>query len=520
MNQPIQGSLEYWAQIKPNSAAIIDENHSVLTWGEWNRQSDLLADSLERKGLGAGDIVAVRSQIRPEWFVINRALAKLGCIQVGLNWHFTFAEALHVMQDSGAKAVIFDDTDPDTLLPLRDHLSLKAIVGIKTKQNHQIEQYDDLISERNVNSRISKGNAPPLIIYTSGTTGRPKGVYRDPKLLAEKQALIEEYRKNILNARGFTSGGKTLINTPLHHALGPSNAQYTHQYGGTVVLLKKFDPVKTLELIEEHKINEWTCVPTLLKRISRLPKEILDRYDVSSLTSLIVGAAPVPITLKEWAISYFGDHCVYEGYGSSEVSLVTLLPPEMQKVKPGSCGYPYRHVEINIRNVEGENLKPGEIGIIWAKTPVCIDSYLNKQKLGTDLLDERGFFQTGDMGYLDEDGYLYICDRIKDMIISGGVNIYPAEIEAALQKHPAIQDAAVIGIPDDEFGEQIKAFCEIKAGSAVTQNELIEFCRNELASYKRPRSIEFVNELPRNTVGKILKWELRKPYWEHSERKV
>lgn len=521
MNQPIQGSLEYWAQIKPTEAAIIDENGNVLTWKEWNRQADLLADAFVRAGLRPKDIVAVRSQIRPEWFVVNRALAKIGCIQIGLNWHFTLPEVLHVMKDSGACAVVFDDPTPDTLLPLWDHIPLKTMVGINTTPHPEVHSYENLISERIVEPRISKVTKPELIIYTSGTTGHPKGVYKDPALAMKNLDALLEYQQDMLVQSGFMETGNiSLVNTPLHHGLGPYNAEITHKSGGTVVLLKKFDAEKTLELIMEHKVTRWTCVPTLLKRIAQLPEDVLSKYNVSSLVTLSVGAAPVPYSLKEWAMSYFGEHCVYEGYGSSEAGLITILRPELQRKKPGSCGYPYKHVQLMIRDENGRNLKAGEVGVIWVKTPVCIDRYLNKEKLGPDTLDENGFFQTGDMGYLDEEGYLYINDRMKDMIISGGVNIYPAEIEAALQKHPAIQDVAVIGIPDEEFGEQIKAICEINSDITVTEEELIEYCKRMLASYKRPRSIEFVDELPKNTVGKITKNVLREPYWREKERKV
>lgn len=521
MNQPIQGSLEYWAQIKPNETAIVDENGYELTWKEWNRQADLLADAFERAGLRANDIVAVRSQIRTEWFVVNRALAKIGCMQIGLNWHFTLPEILHVMKDSGACAVVFDDPAPDVLLPLWDEIPLKTMVGINTTPHPEVEQYEKMISEREVQPRISKAIKPELIIYTSGTTGHPKGVYKDPALAMKNLNVLLEYQQDMLESSGFMKTGNiSLVNTPLHHGLGPHNAEITHKSGGKVVLLKKFDPEKTLELIMKHKITRWTSVPTLLKRIAQLPKDVLNKYDVSSVVTLSVGAAPVPYSLKEWAMDYFGEHCVYEGYGSSEAGLISILQPELQRKKPGSCGYPYKHVQIEIRDEDGQKLNAGEVGVIWVKTPVCIDRYLNKEKLGPDTLDENGFFQTGDMGYLDDEGYLYISDRIKDMIISGGVNIYPAEIEAVIQKHPAVQDVAVIGIPDEEFGEQIKAFCEINGNVSVTEEELIEYCRGQLASYKRPRSIEFIDELPRNTVGKITKNELRKAYWKERERNV
>jgi long-chain acyl-CoA synthetase len=233
-----------------------------------------------------------------------------------------------------------------------------------------------------------------------------------------------------------------------------------------------------------------------------------------------VGAAPVPYSLKTWIFETFGENVLSEGYGATETGMLTRLPAHMQRAKPGSSGLPHKHVEIEIRDDVGKALAAGEVGEIWVKTPVTIGRYLNGKDLDTDTLDKRGFFRTGDVGKLDDEGYLFITDRAKDMIISGGVNIYPAEIEAAILLHPAVQDVAVIGIPDDEFGEQVKAFCELKPHRTTNEAELLDHCRTHLASYKRPKSIEFMSELPRNTMGKLLKRELRQPYWKNRERNV
>jgi long-chain acyl-CoA synthetase len=228
----------------------------------------------------------------------------------------------------------------------------------------------------------------------------------------------------------------------------------------------------------------------------------------------------VPYSLKEWVFEYFGENCLSEGYGATEVGMVTRLTPEMQRRKPGSSGTPFKNVSIEVRDSAGTVLQPSQTGEIWIRTPTTIGSYLNGQELDRQTLDDRGFFRVGDVGHLDAEGFLFITDRAKDLIISGGVNLYPAEIEAAISKHPAIQDVAVIGIPDDEFGEQVKAFCELKPAASVTAEALQIFLTDHLASYKRPKTIDFVSELPRNTMGKLLKRELREPYWRNRERKV
>jgi long-chain acyl-CoA synthetase len=241
---------------------------------------------------------------------------------------------------------------------------------------------------------------------------------------------------------------------------------------------------------------------------------------VSSIQHLSVGAAPVPYSLKEWVFGYFGENCLTEGYGATEVGMITRLNADMQRKKPGSSGAPYKHVHIEVRDAHGNVLGPNHTGEIWIRTPTTIGRYLNGKELDRETLDDLGFFRVGDVGHVDDDDYLFITDRAKDLIISGGVNLYPAEIEAAIIKHPAIQDVAVIGIPDDEFGEQVKAFCELKPGHTLTSEALQSFLTDHLASYKRPKTIDFVAELPRNTMGKLLKRELREPYWKDRERRV
>jgi long-chain acyl-CoA synthetase len=289
--------------------------------------------------------------------------------------------------------------------------------------------------------------------------------------------------------------------------------------GNRLIMLRRFDAEEALRLIDKHKVTFWTGVPTMYKRMAGLPEATFAKYDVSSIYALGVGAAPVPYSLKEWIIAHFGE-VLSEGYGATETGMITALLPQMQKKKPGSSGLPHRHVTISIRDEAGTELPAGREGEIWVKTPAVIRQYLNGKPLGTDTVDEHGFFRTGDVGRLDEDGYLFITDRAKDMIVSGGVNIYPAEIESAILTHPSVQDVAVIGIPDEEFGEQVKAFCELKPGRLAEAADLLAHCRDTLASYKRPKSIDIVKELPRNTMGKLLKRELRDPYWKDRERKV
>jgi long-chain acyl-CoA synthetase len=284
------------------------------------------------------------------------------------------------------------------------------------------------------------------------------------------------------------------------------------------VLLDPYDPEEALRLIDRHKVQLWIGVPTMLLRVQALPDDVVDRYDVSSIEALTVGAAPVPQSLKQWVVDHFGA-VLWEGYGTSESGMVAYMPPEHQLTKPGSSGIPYDGVEIAIVDDDWNRLPVGETGEIAVNTPVVLRGYLGRDPLGDDVLRD-GFYRTGDVGHVDEDGFLFITDRIKDMIVAGGVNIYPAEIEKALVAHPDVEDAAVIGIPEPDFGEQALAFVVTRPGHSVTGPELLEFLDGRLASYKKPRQFEFVDHLPVSPMGKVLKTELRAPYWKGRDRNV
>ncbi len=513
MKEPIVGSVEYWAIKTPHRIAVL-EGDRALTWSEWDIQSNRLASALKKRGIEAGDIVVARTQIRTEWVILYQALAKLGCRLLGLNWRLTPAETEYVLANSAASGIVCDDQDPASVAPAWANLPIKVAISIDT-QTDGFEDWSAVLSEQS-DDRFTTSTPPPLIVYTSGTTGLPKGVEMNQPRRGSEQEM-KEYFRSMAERRSQREGDVVLVTMPLHHGAGPALVKETASKGNIQILQRRFDAEEALSLIDKYKITYWNGVPTMYKRMSGLPQNVLDKYDISSIRSLSIGAAPVTPELKAWITSYFGD-CLSEGYGSTETSMITSISSERLKEKPGSSGLPYRHVQIEIRD-ENNNLLPvGDVGEIWVRTPVTISTYLNASE--GNSCDENGFFQTGDVGRLDEDNYLYITDRVKDMIISGGVNIYPAEIENALLRHPALQDAAVIGIPHDEFGEQVMAFCEVKPEQTITIDELSAHCAGQLASYKRPRSFEIVKELPRNAMGKVLKRTLREPYWKGRERQV
>lgn len=506
------GRPEDWAERQPDKIAIHDDLGSI-TWHELNRQADNLAAAIQEAGIGKDDVVVARMHNRIEWAVLHCALSKLSCTMLGLNWRLTPSEVDYILENSAARAFFCDDENPQPLLAVLDEREIQLKVSVNASEG--FKTFADLLEKPGPALRSVRD--PQLIIYTSGTTGFPKGVLVNRHSQGDNTKL-REYSASV-RGPAPEAPDTVLITMPMHHAAGPAIVRTGLAYGSTMIFMARFDAERVLQLIDEHKVTVWNGVPTMFKRMAELPASTIEKYDLSSIRALSVGAAPVSHELKLWIMETFGD-CLKENYGSTEAGMVAGLTPEMQKLKPGSSGKPFKHVDISIRDEQGQEVPLGQIGEIWVRTPTLAHNYINAGRMGRDTLDDEGFFRMGDVGRMDQEGFLYITDRSKDMIISGGVNIYPAEIEAVLLRHPAVHDAAVIGIPNEEFGEEVKAFCELKANATVSEEELMAFVEPLLASYKRPRSIDFLKELPRNTMGKVLKRELREPYWRDHKRKV
>ena len=505
MTSPFYRSLEQWAALRPEEIVLIEGARSI-TYREWNDGANRLAAGFLKRGLKAGDIVVARTRNRIEWALIASATAKIGARLLIQNWRLTPGETRYVMENARASAFICDDADPGALGAALEGLDLKLKAAIDVSAPG-FERFDALF-ESHADMLYARAN-PSLVVYTSGTTGSPKGVEmprRDPPLASEKS-----------EPRGEAGAG--LVNMPVHHGSGANQIWSYLASGRHIVLVRKFDPEDTLRLIEKHRITHWNGVPTMYKRISGLPESVIFRYDLSSLKAISIGAAPCAWPLKEWILETFGE-ILSEGYGSTETGMITNMPPDMQRKKPGSSGIPYPDVEIEIRDRDGRKVQVGVEGDIWVRSSLTIENYVNSPKLEADVRCGKGFFKVGDVGRIDGDGFLFITDRAKDMIISGGVNIYPAEIETVLLSHPAVQDAAVVGAPNDEFGEEVWAFVEVKPGRSIAEKDLITHAKSELAGYKLPRRVEFVTELPRNTMGKLLKRELREKLWAGRERRI
>ncbi len=506
------GTPEHWAALEPDHAAVI-HGDDVLTYGEWNSLSDHVAEGLAAMGLRAGDRLGMRFRLGFEWFVIQRALQKLGVAQVAVNWKLTPAEAAYILRDSEAKGLACNDADTTGWADQ----DVAVLITVGQAPGAAGVRYEDLITTPISTPRFGPRRTL-MVLYTSGTTGAPRGVPPfDPT--GTDPGRLARYMESLTSVPTQPDGAVVLMTLPVHHGAGPAVASAACAVGGTVVLLDPYDPTEALRLIEHHRVQVWTSVPTMLLRIQALPAGVVDQFDLSSIVVLSTGAAPVPQSVKEWIVDRVGSGLLWEGYGCSEVGMITSISPEHQLTKPGSSGLPYDGVEIAIVDDNWNRLPTGETGEIAANTPTVLKGYLGHEPLGPDIIRD-GFYRTGDVGHVDEDGFLYITDRIKDMIVAGGVNIYPAEIEKTIVEHPDVEDCAVIGIPHDDFGEQPLAFVIPAPGRTVDVTELQAFLDGRLASYKKPRRVELVDQLPRNPMGKVLKNELRAPYWQGRTRNV
>jgi long-chain acyl-CoA synthetase len=353
------------------------------------------------------------------------------------------------------------------------------------------------------------------MIYTSGTTGNPKGVRRQAPT-PEQAASVERMRGMIY---GLRPNIRALLPGPLYHSAPNSFGLRSGRLGGALVLMPRFDPEEFLWLIEAERIDTIFMVPTMFIRLMKLPQEVRRKYDMSSLRHIIHAAAPCPADVKRAMIDWWGP-VIHEFYGSTESGAVTFANSEDALKKPGTVGKISPGAELRFIGDDGKVLPQGEIGEIYSRIAGNPDfTYHNKPEKRAEI-DREGFITSGDVGYVDEDGYVFICDRKRDMVISGGVNIYPAEIEAALHAVPGVHDCAVFGIPDEEFGEALMAVVEPQAGVTLDVAAIRAQLKASLADYKVPKYIEIQAQLPREDSGKIFKRRLRDPYWERAGRRI
>ncbi|GAA11311.1 class I adenylate-forming enzyme family protein [Gordonia alkanivorans] len=478
-----------------------------LTWSELDDLTNRFSSSLERLGVRAGDAVAIRLHTRLEWLVVSLGIAKTGAVAVAVNYELSPPEATYILKDCGVRAAIVDDGDPSPLVTAWEGLNLAAIVSLD-KPWEGTHYYQDLLDQGSPETRSATDFAP-IIIYSSGTTGSPKGTPLGGFQNTPDPTTLAEYGLSV-HFDGAAAGPDCclLMNLPMHRGAGPSYTRSSLVSGGKVVFQRRFDPNEVLRLIDLHKVTHWIAVPTMLQRVLYIPKEVRATFDTSSMKFIMGGAAPFSQQLKEQVINQFGD-VLHEIYGCTEAGMMTGATPADLRERPTSSGRPFRHVDLMIVDAEGTELPRGTTGEIVARTPTVISGYIGRAPLGPGSLLPGGYYRTGDVGHLDEDGYLYIYDRITDMMIAGGVTFSPAEIEAVLDSHPDVALSAVVGVPHVELGEQPVAFIQRRSGSSVTAEDLLSFCDGQLAKYKWPRAFHFTDRIPVSAMGKLLKRAIR-----------
>ena len=486
------------------------------------------AVALRAAGVGEGDVVALLMRNGPGLLALMLAARWIGALWCPINWHFKASEVQYILDDSRAKLLIADATLLDGLLSEPAGLRLEGIAtfvscagslpgaarpgdAFATQSWVRWAEYCDGISAPNQAASAPRG----AMFYTSGTTGKPKGIRRAPSTPEQAARGLEVLR----HCLGLDPDMRALVNAPMYHSAPTSYSIGASLENAHLFIQARFDAEDTLRMIAQHRITHAYLVPTMFVRMLRLPASARAKYDLTSIRFVASTGSPCPPDVKRAMIDWWGP-VIYESYGASELGYMTRLDSHEALRKPGSAGKPLPGATVAILDEQGAPVPQGKAGLIYVHQPAYADfSYIGNDAARQKM--ERGGLKTlGDIGYLDEDGFLFIVDRSADLVISGGVNIYPAEIEAVLQMMPEVVDCAVFGIPDAEFGEALACAVQTSRGSSLDADDVQSFLKGRLAAYKVPKLITFLAEMPREDTGKIFKRKLREPYWAGQTRRV
>lgn len=515
IDEPV-GFYRYAPRHRDETCIIGPEDES-LTWGQMHDAVDAWSNLLRSEGMQVEDVVAVLARNSVTVVQLYLAAMQTGLYYVPINHHGTVDDVAHILADSGAALLVTDDANVDVATWAADSAGLARTQVVVDG----VEAFDGARAVADVVASAPAG--PPtdrvggqIMQYTSGTTGRPKGVRRpvsgaDADTSAAAVAwLFEAF------AMERHADDVWLVTSPLYHTANISAASIAIHHGATLVLMDGWDPEAMLELVERHRVTGMHLVPTQFVRLLALPQARRDAHDLSSLRYVLHGAAPCPVEVKQEMLDWWGP-IIHEYYGSTEVG-ATLARPQEWLERPGTVGRPFSITEVRILGDDNELLPPGEVGRVFMRQGDQLITYKDDPEK-TERSRVGDFMTVGDLGYLDEDGFLFLVGRDAEIIISGGVNIYPAEIESVVLSTPGVVDATVVGIPDPEFGEQVRAV--VVPAADVDPDAVIarvhDRCADQLARYKRPRGVDIVDTLPRDPNGKLRKHEVRRRYWESAD---
>jgi long-chain acyl-CoA synthetase len=511
-------TVAYQARLQPDAPAVImGTSGETVSYAQLDERSNRLAQLLRSRGLRHGDHIAVIMENNARYLEVTWAAQRSGLYYTAINSHLRAGEVQYIVDDCGATALVTSPAMVEAVAALDlSRVPTRLCVGAGLPG---FERYDEAVAAQPTGPVADEAEGREML-YSSGTTGKPKGVRKAIPLTppGDPTALPVILARN-LAPRGLGPGSVYLSPAPLYHSAPLVWSMSVQRLGAAVVVMEHFDPEECLALIERYRVTHAQFVPTMFVRLLKLPEEVRRRYDVSSLQFAVHAAAPCPVPVKRQMLDWWGP-IIHEYYAGTEDIGSTAITPDEWLAHPGSVGRPLE--ECHIVGPEGEELPPGQAGTVYFAGGRPFE-YHNDPDKTASITDGRGWRTLGDVGYLDEDGYLYLTDRAAHMIISGGVNIYPQEAENVLSSHAAVADVAVIGVPDAEMGEKVKAVVQTVPGMTEgpeLEDELLRYCRAELASYKCPKTVDFVEELPRDPNGKLYKRVLKERYWAGHDTRI
>ncbi|HOB50666.1 MAG TPA: long-chain-fatty-acid--CoA ligase [Mycobacterium sp.] len=509
--------LTYWAEVKPDEEAVSYLSRT-FTWKQFDDRVRRLAGALAEHGISRGDVVAFLDKNHPACVETTLAAASLGAATAIINFRLAGDEIDYVINDCGAKLLIVGSDLKDSIDKIRDRLTHVEHVIEVTPEGGDGDEYEALLAAATPRPRGADVTPADVcvIMYSSGTTGNPKGIR-----LTQANLVAHTLNGGTFE---FEADDKNLVAMPLFHVGGTSYMQFGIHAGIPSIITREVDGLSLAGALMAGATRTF-LVPAVLGKVMEMGPDAIALFN--RLRTFVYGASPMPPALLAKALVEFPNTEFVQVYGLTEVcGAVTQLSPEAHRdaahpERLTSAGQASPGVEVRVVDPNtGADVPAGQAGELWFRTSQLMEGYHNKPEATAEAITADGWFRTGDIGRVDDEGFIFVEDRLKDMIISGGENIYSVEVERALTDHPAVLDAAVFGIPDEKWGESVKAVVELSEGQQTTPEELVAWCREKLAHYKCPRSVDIMAELPRNPTGKLLKKDLRKPYWENRDRAI